>query len=126
MTKERRKLQRERKTIDAMIALFCRDKHASEGSLCVECAALAVYAWQRVEKCPYGDDKPTCAKCSIHCYKPTRREQIREVMRYSGPRMLLHRPILTIGHMLDKRRPAPEPPRRRTGERATHAEADRR
>jgi len=126
MTKGRRNIQRERKTIDAMIALFCRDQHASTGRLCVECTALAVYAWQRIEQCPYGEDKPTCAKCPIHCYKPTRRDQIRAVMRYAGPRMLLHRPILAIGHMLNERKPAPEPPRRRTGERTTQAEAGRR
>jgi len=126
MTMGRRSIQRERKTIDAMIALFCHDQHASKGGLCVECAALAVYAWQRIECCPYGEDKPTCAKCPIHCYKPERREQIRGVMRYSGPRMLLHRPILTLGHMLEGRKAAPAPPRRRTGERATRGETDRR
>jgi hypothetical protein len=31
------------------------------------------------------------------------REQIRQVMRYAGPRMLLHNPILTIRHLLDGR-----------------------
>jgi hypothetical protein len=122
MTKGHRNIQRERKTIEAMIALFCRDQHESKGGLCAECAALAVYALQRIEHCPYGEDKPTCAKCPIHCYKPERREQIRVVMRYSGPRMLLHRPILTLGHMIEGRKAAPATARRRTGERATRGE----
>ncbi|HXQ24662.1 MAG TPA: nitrous oxide-stimulated promoter family protein [Candidatus Acidoferrales bacterium] len=109
-TIKRRK--RERKTIDAMIALYCRDQHTCRGRLCAECAALGAYAQQRLEKCPFGDDKPTCAKCPIHCYKPACREQIQAVMRYAGPRILLQRPILAIRHMLDERKAAPAPPRR--------------
>ena len=46
------------------------------------------YARLRLEKCRYGADKPTCAKCTTHCYRPAMRERVRAVMRYSGPRML--------------------------------------
>lgn len=56
---------------------------------------------QRVDKCTFQDAKPTCAKCPVHCYNPTMREQVREVMRYAGPRMVLHHPILSILHTLD-------------------------
>ena len=107
-----KRTQREWKTIEAMIALYCRDQHAANGQLCAECAELTSYARQRLEKCPFGDDKPTCVKCPIHCYKPVCREQVREVMRYAGPRLLLRRPILTIRHLLDERKPAPPLPRR--------------
>ena len=106
---------RERKTIEAMIALYCRRQHASKGGLCIECAALADYARQRLEKCPFGDQKPTCATCPIHCYKPACRAQVREVMRYAGPRLLVRRPVLTIRHLLDERKAVPEPKRRRKG-----------
>ena len=61
----------------------------------------------RLEKCPFGSEKPTCATCPIHCYRPSMRERMRDVMRESGPWMLWHHPILTIRHMLDERRPAP-------------------
>ena len=105
--------QREWKTIEAMIVLYCRDQHASSGQLCPACTELTSYARQRLEKCPYGDEKPTCAKCPVHCYKPACREQVREVMRYAGPRLLLRRPILTIRHLLDERQPPPELPRNR-------------
>ena len=50
----------------------------------------------RLAKCPYQEDKTTCAKCPVHCYKPSRREQIRAVMRYAGPRMLLRHPRLAF------------------------------
>jgi hypothetical protein len=100
--------QREHKTIEAMIAFYCKQHHAAAGSLCAECRGLTDYARERLEKCPFGDAKPTCATCPIHCYKPACREQVREVMRYAGPRLLLRRPILTVRHLLKNRKPAPE------------------
>jgi hypothetical protein len=32
------------------------------------------------------------------------REKVKEVMRYSGPRMLLHHPILALRHVFDGRK----------------------
>jgi hypothetical protein len=107
------RLGRERTTVGHMIALFCRHHHAPGSRLCAECSQLAQYAAQRIAYCPFGEDKPTCANCPVHCYKPTARERIREVMRYSGPRMLLRHPLLALAHMIEGRREAPELPRGR-------------
>jgi hypothetical protein len=96
------RLERERYTIQVMINIFCRGNHHTSDAVCVECQQLYSYAMQRVDKCPYQDDKPTCAKCPIHCYKPEMREQIRQVMRYAGPRMFLFHPLLTIRHYMDE------------------------
>ncbi len=101
------RLERERRTVAAMIAIFCRDRHACGGRLCGECHELEAYTRQRLEKCPYGEGKPTCVTCPIHCYQAKRREQIRVVMAYAGPRMLLSHPVLAIRHVLDGRREAP-------------------
>jgi len=107
-----RRLAREEKTIAAMIALYCRDHHAGDSAavasggdgLCPECAELLDYARLRLEKCRYGADKPTCANCETHCYKPAMRERVREVMRYSGPRMLKRHPVLAVAHLVDGRK----------------------
>ena len=48
---------------------------------------------------PHGDNKPFCSNCPIHCYKPEMRQQMRAVMQYAGPRMLLSNPILVLRHM---------------------------
>jgi hypothetical protein len=109
----RARLDRERRTVAAMIWIFCRQRHASRGSLCAECSELEGYTRLRLERCPYGEEKPTCVHCPIHCYQPQRREQIRGVMAYSGPRMLLSHPVLAIRHMIDGRRQAPQLPARR-------------
>ena len=69
--------------------------------LCPQCQALLDYAHRRLEHCKFGEDKPSCTRCPVHCYKPAMREQIRQVMRYSGPRMLMHDPIMAIRHLWD-------------------------
>ncbi len=103
-----RRLEREEKTIAAMIALYCRGHHTDaagvDDGLCDECATLLHYARLRLAKCRYGADKPTCANCATHCYKPEMRARVRAVMRYSGPRMLRRHPWLTAAHLTDRRR----------------------
>ena len=93
-------------TVAVMIELYCRRNHHRTG-LCRECAGLLQYARKRLEKCPFGEGKTTCAKCQVHCYKPDMRQKIRVVMRYSGPRMLFRHPVMAFRHLLDGRRRIP-------------------
>lgn len=113
MNKERNSLsartQRELRTVEHMIRLYCRHHHGS-APLCSDCGELAAYARRRVELCPFGAEKPVCNRCPIHCYKPDRREHIREVMRYAGPRMIWRHPWLALRHLWDGRKPAPACP----------------
>jgi len=100
-----RRLARESKTVRIMIGMYCRDRHGRPPKEpCAECAARWEYAQRRVDRCPLRADKPTCAKCPVHCYKPDMRERIRAVMRYAGPRMLRRHPYLAIMHLIDGRR----------------------
>lgn len=101
-----KKLQRELKTIQAMISLYCRARHGMKRTRCADCEALLAYAAKRLEKCPYGEEKPVCSHCAVHCYKPVMRKQVRDVMRYAGPRLFRHHPLLTIRHLLDEFKPA--------------------
>lgn len=105
-----RRMAREARTIEAMVVIYCHDKHGTRGeALCDDCQALLSYAGLRLNKCPYQENKTTCAKCPTHCYKPDRREAVRQVMRYAGPRMLWRHPFLAIMHLLvDGRREKPE------------------
>ncbi len=95
------RLRRERYTILVMIEVYCRDNHGPRDGLCAECQELHAYAMQRIDKCPFQIDKPTCAKCPIHCYKPEMRARVRAVMRYAGPRMILRHPVLAVLHSMD-------------------------
>lgn len=107
MEVENARITRERRTIKAMIRIYCRDQHAQAAGLCDDCNDLQGYAMLRLDRCVYASEKPTCAKCPIHCYKKDRREEIRVVMRYAGPKMLLKHPVLAIWHLLDGNRQAP-------------------
>ena len=92
-----------------MIGIYCQKQHGSRSGLCTECALLYEYAQNRLEHCPFQAEKPTCAHCTVHCYKAEMRAGIREVMRFSGPRMLLRHPILPLQHLwVDGRRQTPE------------------
>ena len=95
------RLARERSTVAAMIGIYCRGHHGSGPDLCEECRELCDYAMRRLDRCPFGTGKPTCVNCTVHCYQPQRRDQIRQVMRYAGPRMLWRHPILALRHKLD-------------------------
>ena len=104
---------REMRALDTMLAMYCRRHHGGEAP-CAECAELSLYARRRLERCVFGDAKPTCANCVVHCYREDMREKVRAMMRWSGPRMLWRHPVIAIGHMLDGRRPSPRlPPLRR-------------
>ncbi len=99
------RIQREQRTVKAMISLYCRKNHGSQ-ELCSECDDLLAYAAKRLEGCPFQSSKPICAKCPIHCYKPDKRAQVTAVMKYAGPRMIWHHPILVCLHVVDQFRKA--------------------
>lgn len=99
---------REHDTIEKMIHLYCEEVHGTAANmLCQDCTALAHYAFERLRRCPFQEKKPTCAKCTVHCYQPAMREKIRQTMRYAGPRMLRRHPLLAIIHLADGLRRPP-------------------
>lgn len=108
MKKVHPRIQRERTTIETMTHLYCKQIHKSpENTLCPNCQTLMDYAIERLERCPFQEKKSTCAKCTVHCYKPAMRESVRVMMRYAGPRMLLHHPVLAVFHLADGMRKPP-------------------
>lgn len=99
------KEKKELEVVALMIGLYCKKKHAAaRGTLCPDCAALLEYVRFRRSKCPWGDEKPFCSNCKIHCYRPEMRQKIGAVMRFSGPRMLLHHPFIAVKHLIQTKR----------------------
>lgn len=102
----RNRMAREYATLVAMVRIYCTDKHARHHELCADCSALLDYAYLRLDRCRFGEAKPTCAKCPVHCYQAARREQVKAVMRYAGPRMVWKHPVMSLRHWLDAWRPS--------------------
>ena len=103
------KIKSEKEVIRKMINIYCKWNNEGDG-LCSACNELLDYACERLDRCPFGQNKPTCKLCTVHCYKPGMQRRIREVMRFSGPRMLFYYPVTAIRHLLkEKRRPTPLP-----------------
>uniref|UniRef100_UPI0040293CD1 nitrous oxide-stimulated promoter family protein n=1 Tax=Collinsella intestinalis TaxID=147207 RepID=UPI0040293CD1 len=124
----KRKREREQEIVSQMIALYCKGNHSAHRSapprerggemqqvrkgaalrerrdLCPECTELEAYAHARSEHCPFMEEKTFCSNCTVHCYRPEMRERIRTVMRYAGPRMLFHHPVMAIRHMIESQR----------------------
>ena len=105
------RLLSEHRTLVCMTRIYCAHHHVDPAGsdLCPDCAELMRYARRRLEKCPYGASKPTCARCPIHCYKPAQREAVRGIMRFAGPRMTWRHPWRALVHVFDKLRQARHP-----------------
>ena len=99
ITMTSRRIQEEKWLVEQMIHLYCRQQEGHT-QLCPNCRKLLVYAHYRLDKCHYGGKKPTCKKCPTHCYQPEMKEKIKKVMRWAGPRMILHHPLATVKHLL--------------------------
>ena len=98
------KREREKRVVDEMISLYCKKKHGHKQGLCESCRELSDYAKKRSDHCPFMEQKTFCSNCKVHCYKPAMREKIREVMRFSGPRMMFYHPILAISHVIESKK----------------------
>lgn len=98
------KREKEKELVSQMIALYCKKQHGGKNELCPECAELDAYARMRSDKCPFMETKTFCSNCKVHCYKPVMREKIREVMRFSGPRMIFTHPVTAIRHVIETKK----------------------
>lgn len=92
------RIENEKKTVEQMIRLYCRLKEGNR-TLCADCQALLEYAHKRLDRCKFGEQKSTCRKCPVHCYKPDMRGGMQEVMRFAGPRMMLYHPLEALRHL---------------------------
>lgn len=98
------KTEKEKEVSFLMIDLYCKKEHKAKKENCEECKKLKEYVSLRLSKCPFGENKTFCSNCKIHCYQKEMREKIKKVMRFSGPRMIFHHPILAIRHVIESKK----------------------
>jgi len=99
------KREHEKTIVNLMIRIYCNGNHGTKhGMLCDSCEQLKNYANARTEHCPNMQTKTFCSNCSTHCYKPEMIEEIRKVMRWSGPRMIFYHPVLAVRHVIESKK----------------------
>lgn len=113
-----RALHRDLKTLADFIRVYCRSKHPDAFKapttlrthdveaicgkpllLCPSCRKLLAHGFTKRTHCPM-EPKPACKRCPDHCYHPTYRRQIREVMKYSGRKLVLSGRLDYLVHLL--------------------------
>jgi hypothetical protein len=92
------KIEQDKQTIRLMVGLYCRHR-LRVCKIPDEYGQLIDYAEERLTHCRYGEIKPACKDCATHCYKPDMREKVREVMRWTGPRMIVYSPKAAFRHI---------------------------
>lgn len=92
------KKEEEKQTVRLMVELYCRHKLKCK-EMPTAYRELADYACRRLDHCRWKADKPTCRRCPVHCYSPEKRELIRAVMRWTGPRMIIYAPMAALRHL---------------------------
>jgi uncharacterized paraquat-inducible protein A len=110
---------RDLKILARFIELFCHARHnmkavgervipeilrqgkGSAKTICVACAELLEHGMKKRGACPL-DPKPTCKSCHVHCYTPEQRRKVREIMAYSGKRMILRGRLDYLWHYFIK------------------------
>lgn len=70
-------------------SLFCLPAGVGGRRLCSECAEFMAYAVARRMKCPLEAGKPSCKHCRVHCYTKANLAKVKEIMAYSGKKLLL-------------------------------------
>ncbi|WP_455520983.1 nitrous oxide-stimulated promoter family protein [Parvimonas micra] len=96
-----KKRDREKKVISEMVKLYCRKNHKKR-ELCDECKEVLNYSLKRIDNCQCVETKLFCSSCKFSLYSPRDKEKVKQIMKFSGPRILFHHPLLVISHMLSR------------------------
>ena len=73
------KIDSQKRIVRNMISLYSRHKTGTyklNGSY----KELAEYCERRLDHCYWGNKKPSCKNCSIHCYNKAKREEIKKII----------------------------------------------
>ncbi len=111
------KKRKDVKVLAGFIRIYCRAQHpgavrksfavkepqlqavVSGLELCADCERLLEHGVAKLSLCPY-DPKPSCRKCTTHCYAPGYRENVKKVMRFSGAYLLKRGRLDLLLHFL--------------------------
>lgn len=91
-----KKREKERKAMELILSVYEKGHQEERDDI----EKLRQYSMERINKCPKMATKTYCSNCEIHCYRQEYRDKIKKVMRYSGPRLFLKKPLWVVDHMV--------------------------
>lgn len=99
--------------IGKFVETYCSGKHSGSTRkacslpadlghrlLCSDCTDFLQHAVMKRLNCPLEDEKPSCKRCRIHCYAAPHRENVREIMAYSGRKLIMRGRLDYLWHYL--------------------------
>ncbi|NVN90169.1 MAG: nitrous oxide-stimulated promoter family protein [Desulfuromonadales bacterium] len=105
--------KRDIRLIGSFVQVHCSGRHGSvrrssyplpaglgDILICPDCAHFMKYVVTKRLNCPLEAEKPSCKHCRIHCYAAAERKKIREIMAYSGRRMIMRGRLDYLWHYL--------------------------
>lgn len=93
------RLKKEKKVFEKMVLIYCKKKH-QDNYPCIDCREIIKYGHDKINKCIHGEEKPFCSKCNVHCYEKNMQKKVKDIMRFSGPRIIFYHPIVSLKHLL--------------------------
>jgi hypothetical protein len=107
---DNKRLRRDAAMLARMVEIYCHDHHGEQEkadfagrgmlekidldrtSLCPQCAELLIHGLVKRITCPFDSPperiKPRCKRCPEPCYSDRYRQFVREVMKYSGLKLI--------------------------------------
>jgi len=93
--------QKDIKLLGKFVEVYCKGKHGpvervllslpaglEKRNLCSECSVFMRYAIARRINCPLEAEKPSCKHCRTHCYNKANLALVKEIMAYSGMKLI--------------------------------------
>ena len=91
------KIKYEKKIIELMVKIYCSKNH--KGSICEDCEKVLNYSFLRIDKCRYMETKSFCSACETPCYNTIMRNKMKDIMSYSGKRLIFYNPLIVFKHI---------------------------
>lgn len=97
---------RDLKTLEAIGRIYCDAHHRKAErdarGLCASCGEAIDATFARAANCP-NHRSGNCEDCDVKCQRGDAQVRIKQIMRYSAPRMLFRHPLMTLEYLRKKR-----------------------
>lgn len=97
---------RDLKTLEAIGRIYCKAHHQGteqdEAGLCPSCREAVESTFARAANCP-NHQTNNCEDCEVKCQRGDAQKRIKQIMRYSAPRMIFCHPLMTLEYLRKKR-----------------------